>query len=55
VVKELLWAANAGIPIIPLFDADLYKWANQLDKWNNIYPVRCCHCQQYRMAVVAVT
>jgi len=38
VVKELSWAANAGIPIIPLFDADLYKWEHQLDKWNNVYP-----------------
>ena len=28
VLKENLWAANAGIPIVAVFDADRYRWVS---------------------------
>ena len=38
VLRENEWAANAGIPIITVYDADRFKWAGQLDKWFQLYP-----------------
>ena len=37
VIKENLWAANAGIPIVPIFDADRYRWP-ELAKWQRKCP-----------------
>lgn len=36
VFKENLTAA--GIPIVPIYDADRYRWKGQLDKWQRLYP-----------------
>ena len=30
VFKENLLAANAGIPIVPIYDADRFRWDGQL-------------------------
>jgi hypothetical protein len=38
VFQENLLAANAGIPIVPVFDADRFRWSGQLDKWHRLYP-----------------
>mmetsp|Transcript_69232 Transcript_69232/g.225495 ORF Transcript_69232/g.225495 Transcript_69232/m.225495 type:complete len:555 (+) Transcript_69232:416-2080(+) len=38
VVRENVWAANAGIPIVPVFDADRFRWGGQLDRWARLYP-----------------
>jgi len=38
VLQENLWATNAGIPIIPVYDSDRFKWKGQLDKWEKMYP-----------------
>ena len=35
--KEHEWAEAAGIPIVPFYDADLYKWAD-LSHWVSKYP-----------------
>ena len=37
VSKEVLWAANAGVPIVPLYDSDLYRW-DQIQKWTRLHP-----------------
>ena len=38
VLKENLLAANAGIPIICVFDSDRFRWNGQLDKWLKLHP-----------------
>ena len=38
VFKENRLAANAGIPIVCIYDADRYRWNGQLDKWLKLYP-----------------
>ena len=38
VFKENLVAANAGIPIVPIYDADRFRWDGQLDKLCRLYP-----------------
>lgn len=37
VFAENLLAANAGIPIVPIYDGDRYRW-EQLTKWQKLYP-----------------
>ena len=38
VFQENLLAANAGIPIVPVMDADRFRWSGQIDKWHRLYP-----------------
>ena len=38
VFKENLLAANAGIPIVPVYDADRFRWDGQLDRLCRLYP-----------------
>mmetsp|Transcript_65103 Transcript_65103/g.108157 ORF Transcript_65103/g.108157 Transcript_65103/m.108157 type:complete len:662 (+) Transcript_65103:39-2024(+) len=38
VFKENLFAANVGIPIVAVYDADRFRWEGQLDKWLRLYP-----------------
>jgi hypothetical protein len=38
VFKENLLAVNAGIPIVPIYDADRFRWDGQLDKLCRLYP-----------------
>ena len=37
VLKEHEWATEAGIPIVPFYDADLYRWAD-LSLWVSQFP-----------------
>jgi hypothetical protein len=38
VFKENLLSVNAGIPIVPIYDADRFRWDGQLDKLCRLYP-----------------
>jgi hypothetical protein len=38
VLRENELAANAGIPIVLVYDADRYRWDGQLDKWRRLHP-----------------
>jgi len=37
VFKENLFAANIGLPIVLVYDADRFRW-EQLNKWQRLYP-----------------
>lgn len=38
VFMENLLAANAGIPIVVVYDSDRFQWTGQLDRWYKLYP-----------------